>query len=277
MNKTLVRTLSGVLFVGVMVGCLLGGPLWFLVLFLAIMIKLLGEFYRISLGDKQRTAQGLAIFSAVSAFVVVYLLHASGRPLPARYLSLIPVLLVLLMGTMVLQHKDFKDYAYILAGWLYIALPMALSPLVAIRPDGSYRGILMLAFFILIWASDTGAYCFGMLLGQSVWPAKICPEISPKKSWAGVIGGLLTCLLAAWILHRVGWLPFPLAHVLVVAALMHVAGIFGDLFESLWKRSFDLKDSGQLLPGHGGLLDRFDSALFAIPVAVAYLFCFGLI
>ena len=208
---------------------------------------------------------------------MVYLERTSVEPQPIFLLPIIPLILILLMSRMVIEHQDFKDYAYIFTGLLYIDLPMVLSPLVAIRPDGSYDGIRMLSFFILIWASDTGAYCFGMLLGQTVWPAKLCPGISPKKSWAGAIGGLLTCLLAAWILYRVGWLPFPLVHVLVMATLMHVTGIFGDLFESLWKRAYQLKDSGNIIPGHGGWLDRFDSALFAIPAGSVYLLIFDLI
>ena len=141
----------------------------------------------------------------------------------------------------------------------------------------TFDGTLMLAFFIVIWASDTGAYCFGMLFGQKLWPAKLCPAISPKKSWAGAVGGMVASLLAAYILKLVGWLPYSLVHVLILAAVMNVLGVFGDLFESLWKRQAGVKDSGNLLPGHGGLLDRFDSSLFAMPAGYVYLLLNGLI
>ena len=177
---------------------------------------------------------------------------------------------------MVLNHKDFKDNAYVLAGLAYIGLPISLSPFVVSTAEG-YSGLLMLSFFIIIWASDVGAYCFGMLLGQKIWPAKMCPEISPKKSWAGFVGGWITVLLAAYILLRTGMITFPVVHVLVMASLMHVTGVFGDLFESLWKRQFGVKDSGNIMPGHGGLLDRFDSALFAIPTGYVYLLLIGLL
>jgi len=182
-----------------------------------------------------------------------------------------------LLVWMVVDHKDFKEYAYVLSGLLYIGLPLALSPFVVSTGEGGYSGLLMLAFFIIIWSSDVGAYCFGMLFGQKIWPAKMCPEISPKKSWAGFFGGWLTVLVAAYILIRTGMIDFPVVHVLVMASLMHVTGVFGDLFESLWKRQFGVKDSGNIMPGHGGLLDRFDSALFAIPTAYVYLVLFELV
>ena len=159
---------------------------------------------------------------------------------------------------------------------VYIGLPTALSPFVVSTPEG-YSGLLMLSFFIIIWSSDVGAYCFGLLLGRKVWPAKMCPDISPKKSWAGFVGGWLTVLLAAYILLKSGLMDFPLVHVLIMASLMHVTGVFGDLFESLWKRNAGIKDSGNIIPGHGGLLDRFDSSLFAIPTGYAYLILFELV
>ena len=116
-----------------------------------------------------------------------------------------------------------------------------------------------------------------MLLGQKIWPAKLCPSISPKKSWAGFIGGLLTSVLAGAILYWTGLFTFPIWHCLIMAAIMSVAGVFGDLFESLWKRAAGIKDSGNLIPGHGGLMDRFDSALFAIPAGYIYLLLFELV
>ena len=110
-----------------------------------------------------------------------------------------------------------------------------------------------------------------MLLGQKSWSKKLCPSISPKKSWAGFWGGLLTALLTGAILYWTGLFTFPIWHCLIVSALMNVMGVFGDLFESLWKRAAGVKDSGNIIPGHGGLMDRFDSALFAIPVGYIYL------
>lgn len=268
MNTTVTRTLSGIVFLAVMIGGLLLGRTATLVLTLFIAGVMLYEFYRITLGDKHRWAQ---IASIGLVLVSMLLVAAVTGPigLASRWMALLPGLLTVLLAAMVLHHSDFKDYAYILSGLAYIGLPMVLSPLVP--------GRLLLYFFVLIWASDTGAYCFGMLFGQKLWPAKLCPSISPKKSWAGALGGMLASLLAAYILYLTGALPYPVVHVLVMAALMNVAGVLGDLFESLWKRQFDVKDSGTIMPGHGGLLDRFDSALMAIPAGYVYLILFNLV
>ena len=276
MNTTVTRSISGIVFLAVMIGAILAGRYWFLFLFLLLAEGMLEEFFKMTLGKTHKAIRGMAMGIVCVAFALVALVTGPGA-LSAQYLALLPLMLVLLLATMVFKHQEFKENAYILAGLLYIGLPMILSPLVVSQPDGSYSGILMLSFFILIWASDTGAYCFGMLFGQKLWPAKLCPTISPKKSWAGAVGGMVASLLAAWILCRVGWLPYPPVHVLVMAALMNVLGVCGDLFESLWKRQFGLKDSGNLIPGHGGLLDRFDSALFAIPAGYVYLLLFQLV
>lgn len=276
MNTTVVRSLSGIVFLAVMIGCLLEARYLFPWLFQFILVQMLLEFYQITLGDRHKAVQKVAILLAMTAFVLVWL-YLDSEPLPLKYFSILLLLLVGLLIWMVVDHKDFKDYAYVLAGLLYIGLPLALSPFVASTGEGGYSGLLMLAFFIIIWSSDVGAYCFGMLFGQKIWPAKMCPEISPKKSWAGFFGGWLTVLAAAYILLRTGMISFPLVHVLVMASLMHVTGVFGDLFESLWKRQFGVKDSGHIMPGHGGLLDRFDSALFAIPVGYVYLLLNGLL
>ena len=275
MNTTVTRSISGIVFLAVMIGCLLGGVYCFTALFVFIQVQMMQEFYRITMADRHKAVRIAAQLLAVVAFGIVSL-YTGPRPLPVKYFSILLPLLVGLLIWMVVDHKDFKEYAYVLAGLLYIGLPLALSPFVVSCASG-YSGLLMLAFFIIIWSSDVGAYCFGMLFGQKIWPAKMCPEISPKKSWAGFFGGWLTVLVAAYILIRTGMIDFPVVHVLVMASLMHVTGVFGDLFESLWKRQFGVKDSGNIMPGHGGLLDRFDSALFAIPTAYVYLMLFDLV
>ena len=276
MNTTVKRSISGVLFLAVMIGCLLGGRYGFLPLFMFIQVQMMQEFYRITMEDRHKAVRVAAELLAFLAFGLVSL-YTGPKPLPVKYFSILLPLLVGLLIWMVVDHKDFKEYAYVLVGLLYIGLPLALSPFVVSTGDGGYSGLLMLSFFIIIWSSDVGAYCFGLLLGRKVWPAKMCPDISPKKSWAGFVGGWLTVLLAAYILLKSGLMDFPLVHVLIMASLMHVTGVFGDLFESLWKRNAGIKDSGNIIPGHGGLLDRFDSSLFAIPTGYVYLILFELV
>ena len=142
---------------------------------------------------------------------------------------------------------------------------------------GGFSGILLLCFFIMIWSSDVGAFCTGSLLGQRAGSRKLAPKISPNKSWAGFWGGLVFTSAASLILNRTGLLPLPLVHSLGLAVLVHCAGVCGDLLESKLKRKCGVKDSGNLIPGHGGLLDRFDSSMVAIPVGTLYLMIFNLI
>jgi phosphatidate cytidylyltransferase len=123
---------------------------------------------------------------------------------------------------------------------------------------------------VIIWGSDVGAYLFGITLGQK-YGKKLFPSISPKKSWIGFWGGLFMAVALAVGLHYLGLLPFELRHCIVMSVLLNVTGVYGDLIESQWKRHYEVKDSGNIIPGHGGLLDRFDSALIAIPIGIIYL------
>ena len=119
---------------------------------------------------------------------------------------------------------------------------------------------------MIIWVHDSGAYLVGVSIGRH----RLFERISPKKSWEGAIGGTLTAILAAWFIAK--YIPeISLLHWIIISVLVVVFSTFGDLTESMFKRYFGIKDSGNILPGHGGILDRFDSLLFAAPVLVAYL------
>jgi len=174
------------------------------------------------------------------------------------------------------RQKPLKDWALCFASQLYIALPFALLPLISIVYDAgtetlAYNWIYPLALFIFLWVNDTFAYLCGCSL-QKYIPYKLFPRISPKKSWIGSIGGGLFTLLAAVIIWwQVGVQPsMPLWRWLGFALVVVFFGTWGDLVESLIKRQLGIKDSGNVLPGHGGMLDRFDSALLAIPASVIY-------
>lgn len=277
MNSTVKRSLFGVLFLAVMLGGLLFYEWLYVILFAFITGVMLFEFYRMTMGGTYKGLQYTAIAVGVLLFLAAHT-YFFGICQLAVFVSfgIIGVLYLMVRSILQKDHSQFLKTAYLYAGLVYIGLPLALSNAMVIR-GGEYSGLLMVAFFCIIWASDVGAYCFGMLLGQKVWPAKMCPQISPKKSWPGYIGGLATAVLAGAILKWTGLLPFDMLHCLIVAAIMHVMGVFGDLFESLWKRAAGIKDSGNIIPGHGGLMDRFDSSLFAFPAGYIYLLLFGLI
>lgn len=276
MNTTVKRSIFGVLFLAVMLGGLLFNEWLYVVLFAFITGVMLHEFYKMTLGSQYKDLQSSAIFVGVLLFILGNQYFFGGEKGWTVGLGLVSILLLMVQSVFRKDHTDFLKTAFLYAGLMYIAIPLAFSNAVVSR-GGEFSGLLLVAFFCIIWASDVGAYCFGMLLGQKIWPAKLCPSISPKKSWAGYVGGLLMALLAGAILYWTGLFTFPLWHCLIVAALMHVMGVFGDLFESLWKRAAGVKDSGTILPGHGGLMDRFDSALFAFPAAYVYLLVFNLV
>ena len=192
-------------------------------------------------------------------------------------------MLFLLISELYLQHNDpLKSWAYAFASHLYVALPFALLNLLAftynpMTNQWDHTWQYPLALFIFLWANDTGAYCVGSLLSKR-FPAKLFERISPKKSWVGSIGGGLLCLgvgVLLWYcfsasshLSLLQWMGF--------ALVVCIFGTWGDLVESLLKRQLGIKDSGNILPGHGGMLDRFDSALLAIPASIVYFYTIGL-
>lgn len=276
MNSTVKRSIFGVLFLAVMLGGLLFYETLYVILFAFITGVMLYEFYKMTMGESYKQLQKTAIVVGVFLFLLGNDYFFSGHKY--KYVAFAIVFILYLMVRSILQkdHTDFLKTGFLYAGLIYIALPLALSNAVVCR-NGEFSGLLMLAFFCIIWASDVGAYCFGMLLGQKSWSKKLCPSISPKKSWAGFWGGLLTALLTGAILYWTGLFTFPIWHCLIVSVLMNVMGVFGDLFESLWKRAAGVKDSGNIIPGHGGLMDRFDSALFAIPTGYIYLLLLHLV
>lgn len=277
MNTTVKRSIFGVLFLAVMLGGLLFYETLYVILFAFITYVMLDEFYRMTMGRANRALQATAkVVGLILFFASNNYFFGSHRLTPLMALAIMSILVLMVQSVFQKDHTHFLQTGYIYAGLVYIALPLALSNAVVCL-NGEFSGMLMVAFFCIIWASDVGAYCFGMVFGQKIWPAKMCPSISPKKSWAGFFGGLIMSLLAGAILYWTGLFSFPLWHCLIVSALMNCMGVMGDLFESLWKRAAGIKDSGNIIPGHGGLMDRFDSALFAIPAGYVYLLLFDLV
>ena len=276
MNNFWTRTLAGAAFLVVMVFGLIWDRTLFGALFAVILWVALQEFYRMALGARFLFQQKLGLVAGAAAFLLVACHCFYGWDLRWLVLALVPLLLIPVTAVFLPSREGFGDLTYIYAGLLYIALPVSLSPLLVM--DGEvYDGWMLLSLFILIWVSDVGAYCVGSLLGRRPDARRLAPSISPKKSWWGFWGGLAFCVAAAICLHYLTWLPYGLGHCIVVGLLIAVGGTFGDLFESMWKRHFGVKDSGRCIPGHGGMLDRFDSSLVAIPMACISLTLTGLI
>ena len=275
MNNTVTRTLSGICFLAIVIGGLLLNKYLFAALITFMMVTMLYEFYRMTMGELFPRTRALAITLGCCSFLSLFFVMAFRLDIRLVGFSAI-LLLVLMVSTLMVKDKgEFKLFAFLYTGLMYIAVPLTLSNFVVFDQAGQFNGRPILAFFIIIWASDVGAYCIGMLLGK--YSKKLFPSVSPKKTWAGFWGGLVFAILAGLILVWTGLWTYPWYHAVILSIIMHVAGVFGDLFESQWKRVCDIKDSGNIIPGHGGMMDRFDSALFAIPAGVIYLVIIGLL
>ena len=260
----------------IMVACLMFNKFLFAGMMIFIMSVMLVEFYEITMGHSYTFSKVLAILAGIFLFGILF--AASTYHIPMRFIALamIPVFIVMINSLYVKDKEEYGKFSNIYTGLLYIAVPIALGNLIAFDKAGNFSGNLLLCFFIIIWCSDVGAFALGITLSKK-FPKKLFPSVSPKKTWVGFIGGVVMSVVAAFVLYKTGLLKFPLIHSLILALIMSVAGVYGDLFESQWKRVFGVKDSGNIIPGHGGLLDRFDSTLMAMPFGAIYLAIFDLL
>lgn len=267
------RTITGIVFVAVLVGCILWSPISFSLLFTLIAALSVHEF-----GHLMNVYNGVSMNKTITALGGAYLFMALGSfcigATDARiFLPYLFLLIYLMITELYLKRTNpLGNWAYSMLSQLYIALPFALLNILAYHnsPENSsvtYNPILPLSIFVFIWLSDTGAYCVGSLIGKH----RLFERISPKKSWEGSIGGAVFSIASSLIFAHC-YPFFSIGQWAGLAAVVVVFGTWGDLTESLMKRQLGIKDSGNILPGHGGMLDRFDSALMAIPAAVIYLY-----
>lgn len=277
------RLIFGIIYVAALVGCVLWCKYSFLILGVIATGFMTGEFLRITMGTRYRYSQILTILAAVLTFALAWAVRAYPGLIhgKAAFLAFIPVMVVMVNSLYQKDKSSFGEFANIYTSLLYIAVPMASMNFLVMDNSGEYSGWVMIMFLLLIWASDVGAYVFGITLGQK-FGKKLFPEISPKKSWIGFWGGLFCTIAVCLALYftgvcaYVGLEKMTWYHAILLAIVIDVAGVYGDLFESQWKRYYAVKDSGTAIPGHGGFLDRLDSTLFAVPAGVIYLTIFNL-
>ena len=270
MNNFIKRALSGVVFVGVMLAALLLNKYIFGAVMALSLVVMMKEFLKMTCGKDYWFSQILSILAGTTLFVLVYLYRGFNFPGRLVILAFIPVFLLMINSLYVKDKTRFDKFSNLYTAVLYIAVPWSLLNFAVFDGCGAFNGVLLLSFFVIIWGSDVGAYIFGITLGQR-YGKKLFPSISPKKSWIGFWGGMAMAMALAVGLHYLGMLPFDLPHCIAMSVLLNVTGVYGDLIESQWKRHYEVKDSGNIIPGHGGLLDRFDSALIAIPIGIIYL------
>ncbi|NDW13634.1 phosphatidate cytidylyltransferase [Bacteroides sp. 214] len=275
-NNFIQRAITGVLFVIILIGGMISHPLSFVVLFATISALAVWEFGSLV---NSETVSINKFINASGAVVLFLAIHTFCRNLIGSevFIPYIFILLYLLISELYLKKSHpLNNWAYSMLAQLYVALPFALVNILAFHYNPAtevveFNNILPLSVFIFLWLSDTGAYCFGSLLGKH----RLFERISPKKSWEGFFGGALVAVGASFVLaHYFSFLM--LWQWIGLALVVVIFGTWGDLVESMLKRQLGVKDSGTLLPGHGGILDRFDSSMLAIPAAVVYLFCVSL-
>lgn len=270
MKNLIIRTISGIAFVCIMLAALLLNKYVYGTVMAFALIVMMKEFLKMTCGNNYRFSQILSILAGLIVFSLVYLYKGFGISGRLVILAFIPVFILMINSLYVKDKSRFDKFSNLYTAILYIAVPWSLLNFAVFGPSGEFSGTLLLSFFCIIWGSDVGAYIFGMSLGQK-YGKKLFPSISPKKSWIGFWGGLVTSIAIAALLKTFNILPFNMLHSICIAVLLDVAGVYGDLIESQWKRHYEVKDSGNIIPGHGGLLDRFDSALIAIPIGIIYL------
>lgn len=277
MKNFIVRTITSVFFVAAIVTSFLN-PRAMTLLFSIVTGMTIWEYCSlvndrpfISVNRFISTISGVYLFLAMAGY-------NSGLTPATVFIPYLVSIVYLMVAELYMKAKDpINNWAYTMLSQLYIALPLSLLNILAFRSNGysiQYSYLAPLAVFVFLWINDAGAYCVGSLIGRH----KLFPRISPGKSWEGSIGGGVLVVVAAVVTWHVttqygvndlglsayGWAGLGLVVV--------VFGTWGDLIESLFKRTLGIKDSGNILPGHGGMLDRFDSTLMAVPAAVVYLY-----
>ena len=282
MKNFITRTITGILFVACIVVCFLN-PTAMSALFALVTGLTVWEFTGLV---NNRPAVSVNRFISTVAAVYWFLAmvgFCSGLTPPTVFIPYLVTLVYLLIAELYTKAEDpVNDWAYTMMAQLYIAVPFSLLSVLAFRstPAGvMYTYLMPLSVFVFLWINDSGACCCGSLLGRH----NLFPRISPGKGWEGSIGGFVFVAAAAaliWYLtdlYGVNDLQLNLWQWIGLGLVVAVFGTWGDLVESLFKRTLGIKDSGNILPGHGGMLDRFDSSLLAIPAAVVYLFTITLL
>jgi phosphatidate cytidylyltransferase len=265
------RVLTSIVFVIILVGgTILHSSVLFLIFSAIVVIGML-EFYKIVIKAnlKPQIVSGLifGIFVLVSNFLIAA--NIAGKKLYFLYILFVAIFMIIELFR---QNKNpLSNVAVTLLGAVYVSMPFGLlSYLVFYPPFGNlYNPSFLIAYFLLMWANDSGAYIVGSLIGKH----KLFERISPKKTWEGFFGGAFFTLLAAWLISTY-LKEIQLIHWIAIGVITFTFGTFGDLIESQLKRGVDMKDSGRILPGHGGILDRFDSILVSAPIVFVYLMIF---
>ena len=283
MSNFVTRTITGVLFVLIILTCFLR-PMSMTLLFALVTGMTIWEFTGL-VNQRENVSVNRFICTAAGVFLFIAMTGFCSELTPSSVFIpyLLTVIYLFCSGLFTRNEDPIHDWAYSMMSQMYIALPFSCLAILAFRGYAGnfvvYNMLLPVSIFIFLWTNDTGAYCTGSLLGRH----KLFPRVSPGKSWEGSIGGAVFVLAMAALMSYIdenallassGCIPTGLNiyEWMGLGLTVVVFGTLGDLVESLFKRTLGIKDSGNILPGHGGMLDRFDSSLMAIPAAVVYIY-----
>lgn len=266
MGNFIKRTFSGAIFVVILISGICFHPIGFLAVFLGISLMGTYEFYKLIRKTEASPQITLGLISAGLLFLSCY---------ASAHLNIKSVFLLFTFSLVLLpiiemyrkKEKPFTNIAFTIMGLCYVALPFSLLNYLAFPfNELQFHYEIVLGVFVMIWANDTGAYIVGVNFGKN----RLFERISPKKSWEGSIGGAIVTLLITWGISQF-FMDLNLIQWLITGVIVVIFGSLGDLVESLFKRSINIKDSGTILPGHGGILDRFDAILLVSPVVFIFL------
>ena len=262
------RVLTAIVFVAVMVGGVYLHPISHVLLFFLITVFCLWEYFDLTLPSEVTNRKWIGIGVGLLPILLTSNLVANQFPLTLG--NTILILLVAIASIFLYElfnqsEKPYSNIGIVILGLFYIGIPLALIPLITFNNE-AFQPNIIFGLLLLTWANDTGAYLIGSQIGRT----KLFPRISPKKTWEGSLGGVVVTFIAGYLLSRI-FQDLPLSDWLFLAGIVSIFGSLGDLVESMLKRSLQIKDSGNLLPGHGGFLDRFDAFIFLLPFAAAYL------
>ncbi len=268
MSNLATRTITGVVLVILVIAAIISGQYSFALLFLIFTMIGLWEFYTLVERAGVFPNKPAGIFAGIVLFASNALVAMDTLEVQWLLLNFLFIFVIFLYELYRNDPNPFTNIAFTFFGLLYVAVPFSLLnyfPNPGFTPAGHHCSIL-LGFFFLVWINETGAYVLGSALGKH----KLFERVSPKKTWEGVIGGGILSLCTAWLISLF-YLQINLFDWLIIALIVVVFGSYGDLFESMFKRSINAKDSGTILPGHGGVLDRFDGVFMAAPFVFVYL------
>ncbi len=271
MNNLTIRTLTGILFILIVVGSLWAGPFsYFVLLFLIIGVGQ-WEFYQLleKMGIKPGKFQGILL--GLFVFTLAFLHAKSFISAEWYWITTIALALIPIEFFIKKSKLPLRNFLYTILGVLYVSIPFSIANYLVFPETsaGTYHYHYLLYVLILIWTNDTFAYLTGKYLGKH----KMAVKVSPKKTWEGGLGGLLFTIAASLIIYQLSQ-TFSSPDWIVLSVIISVAANLGDLTESAIKRAANVKDSGNILPGHGGILDRFDATLLSVPLVYFYLLVF---